>query len=51
VLPPVGGLVQPERILLAVAVIWEKDEELLLQVRRRHDKEAGMLLLCSDLLR
>jgi hypothetical protein len=33
------------------AVIWEKNEELFLHVRRLRDKKAGMLLLSSDLLR
>jgi hypothetical protein len=31
-------------------VIREKDEEMFLKVRRRRDKEAGMLLLFSDFL-
>jgi hypothetical protein len=42
---PVDGLVQPEPILLAAAVIREKDEEMILQVRCRRDKEADMRLL------
>jgi hypothetical protein len=33
-----------------MAVIRERDKELFLQVRRRRDKEAGILLLSSDFL-
>jgi hypothetical protein len=29
---------QPELVFPAVADIWEKDEELFLQLRRRRDK-------------
>jgi hypothetical protein len=36
---------------LAAAVIKEKDEELVLQVRRCRDKNVCMLLLSSDFLR
>jgi hypothetical protein len=42
---PVDGPIQPELVLLAAAVIREKDEEMILQVRCRRDKEASMLLL------
>jgi hypothetical protein len=41
---------KPEPVLPAAAVIW-KDEELFHEVRRRRDKETGMLLHSSDLLR
>jgi hypothetical protein len=46
-LHPIDGPVQLEPVLPAVAVIQEKDEELVLQVCCRRDKDAGMLLLSS----
>jgi hypothetical protein len=42
---PVDGPVQPELVLLDAEVIRENDEDLIVYVRCRRDKEAAMMLL------